>query len=88
MFELILAAALAVDPQQATIAKNARPGSSATVRNQRGQVTMRATTSGKTTTFRNSSGRSIGTAQQSGSVIRFRDSSGRSTGTVTVKKPK
>ena len=58
-----------------------------TYRNERGQITGTASTSGNVTTFRDRSGRMTGTAerQRDGSV-QYRDAMGRLTGSATAPR--
>jgi len=55
-----------------------------TFRNDKGQTTGTATTSGNTTTFRNEKGQTTGTATTNSSgTTTFRNSQGQTTGTAT-----
>jgi len=58
-----------------------------TFRNERGQITGTASTSGNVTTFRDRSGRITGTAERmrDGSV-QYRDAMGRLTGSATASR--
>jgi YD repeat-containing protein len=57
-----------------------------TFRNERGQTTGTAATTGNMTTYRDGQGRTVGTGTTNGGTTIYRDSSGRTTGTATAPR--
>ena len=57
-----------------------------TFRNERGQTTGTAATTGNMTTYRDGQGRTVDTGTTNGGTTIYRDSSGRTTGTATAPR--